>query len=746
MNTGLDEPFRGVIGRTIVDSTPWWPSLPAPPPGAPNVVVIVLDDYGFSHLGCFGSDIATPHIDRLAAGGLRYSNFHVTPMCSPTRASLLTGRNHHSVGVASIIDLANGFPNNRGFVSRNAGMLPEYLRSAGYNTMAIGKWHLAAPEYESAAGPYDHWPLGSGFERYYGFLGAFTDQWHPDLVEDNHRVVLEDRPRPAGYHLTTDLVDHAISYLRDQRSVAPSKPFFLYLALGAGHVPHQVPEDYVERYRGRYDRGWDVVREEWFARQRELGIVPPDAELPQRNPGDEPWESIPVADRAVYARMQEVFAGFLTHADAELGRLVDELTRLGDLDNTLILLLSDNGASHEGGLHGTANNLDKMNGVIASPHEIPIDLLGTEQTSGHYPQGWATVGNTPLKRWKRYTDGGGVRSPLIVHWPAGVAARGEVCAQFHHVTDLMPTVMDAAGIVPPPSLHGVEQMPVHGTSLRYTFDDPTAPTRKHVQYFELLGNRGIWLDGWKAVSRHDPARPLDDGSWELYHLDSDFSENRDLAVVHPGVLRRLIDRWWLDAEENGVFPIDDRFWERTLDRPADPGRVRRFVYYQGIQSVPSRAAPDVRGKNFSISASFHRGSERQEGVIIAQGGRFGGYSLFVQDNALVFESNCAGRRYVLRSGALPVGDLQVSFVFDVARGRGTGRLGVGGQTVASGEMRFLPLHAGFEPLDVGRDTQTPVSDAYACPFAFAGTLERVVVEVEVVPVAHESLAADLAAE
>lgn len=501
------EDFDGTIGVTVTESVPSWPVRPHPGPDAPNVVVILLDDTGFAQLGCYGSTLHTPNIDRLAADGLRYTNFHVTPLCSPTRAALLTGRNHHEVGMRSLANFSTGFPNMRGSISQHAATMAEVLRNEGYATFAIGKWHLCQLEDTSAAGPFDQWPCQRGFDRYYGFLDGETDQFHPELVYDNHHVETPERP---GYHLTEDLVDHAISFLHDSKSIRPDRPFFLYLATGAMHAPHQAPADYLARYRGAFDDGWDVARDEWFARQQELGLFPVGTQLAPRNPGVEAWPDLPESHQRLAARLQEAFAAFLDHTDVQIGRLVAALEHLGELDNTLIILLSDNGASQEGGKLGLMHEWKYFNFLPESPDDAmtKLDDIGSEHSHTNYPWGWAQAGNTPFKWYKQNTHEGGVHVPLIVHWPAGIGDPGGLRHQFHHVIDLAPTIYDLLSVTPPPVHRGYSQLPVTGISMRYTLEDLAAPSRRTVQYFEMMGHRAIYADGWKAVTRHGPGTPL----------------------------------------------------------------------------------------------------------------------------------------------------------------------------------------------------------------------------------------------
>ena len=492
--------FPGVIGRTADESQPAWPALMRAPKGAPNVLFIVLDDTGFGQLGCYGSPIETPNFDRLAAQGLRYNNMHTTALCSPSRSCVINGRNHHSNGMACITEAATGFPGYNALVPFENGFLSEMLLEHGYSTYMIGKWHLIPSSQETAAGPYARWPLGRGFERFYGFLGGDTSQWDPDLVYDNHQV---EPPRSAeeGYHLTEDLTDKAIEFIADAKQVDPDKPFYLHFCPGATHAPHHVPKEWADRYAGAFDDGWDAYREKTFARQKELGIVPQHAELSRHDPDVPAWESLSDDQRRLYARMMEVFAGFLAHTDHHFGRLLDYLESSGELDNTLIMVISDNGASSEGGPTGTTNEAQFFNNA-QEPFEdslAAIDEIGGPKHFNHYPWGWTFAGNTPFRRWKRETYRGGVSDPFIVSWPKGIAATGEVREQYAHAIDMVPTVLDVLGIEPPATIRGVPQSPLHGTSLAHTFDDSAAASRRTTQYFEMMGHRSIYHDGWRAV-------------------------------------------------------------------------------------------------------------------------------------------------------------------------------------------------------------------------------------------------------
>jgi arylsulfatase A-like enzyme len=737
MSKRKSEPWQGAIGRTYKESRPWWPEADEAPPESPNVVFIILDDVGFAQLGCYGAGIETPNMDRLARGGLRYTNFHTTALCSPTRACLLTGRNHHSVGTGIITELASGYPGYNGRIPKSAGTVAQILRENGYGTLAVGKWHNTPEEETSAAGPYNRWPLGMGFDRFYGFLGGDTSQWNPDLVYDNHRIQQPDRP---GYHLTEDIVDKSMEFIVDLRQIEPDKPFFLWMAFGACHAPHHAPREFIDKYKGRFDRGWDVEREEVLIRQKEMGIVPPETELAPRNPGIQAWNELSADQRRLYSRMQEVFAGFMDHTDHHIGRFLDFLEETRQLDNTLIVLLSDNGASQEGYWHGSLNENRFFNALPESLEEClaGIDELGGPRTFNHYPRGWAMAGNTPLKRYKQNIHGGGIRDALIIHWPKVLRPGGDIRTQYHHVTDIVPTLLEALGVEAPEEINGITQKPMEGVSMVYSFEDPEAPTRKEVQYYEMFGHRGIWHDGWKAVTYHSPrsAGNFDDDRWELYQTDRDFSEIHDLARVEPGRLRELVDRWWAEAGKYQVLPLDDRTGLRFTDYKPRPGKGRTsFTYYPGTSMIPEGVAVDTRNRSHSITAEVVIPEGGAEGVLLARGGRFGGYALYVQNNRLVYDHNFLGLAHYLVTSEveMPRGPANLRFVFSkTGEHRGQGSLFINGTKVGEGEIaRTVPIrHSISEGLEIGRDRTTPVSDTYQCPFPFSGVLKKVVVEVD----------------
>ncbi len=727
------EPFEGRIERFQKDSTPWWPTPAHPGEDAPNVVVILIDDLGFSHFGCFGSDLATPHIDRMAAGGLRYSNFHVTPLCSPTRAALLTGRNHHSVGVRSISNFSSGYPHMRGHVSNHAATMGEVLRESGYTTFAIGKWHLCPMENASSAGPFDQWPLQRGFDRFYGFLDGETDQFAPDLVYDNHRV---EPPKSVaeGYHLSEDLVDHALSFIHDARSIRPDRPFFTYLAFGAMHAPHQAPDSYLQKYRGVFDDGWDVARERWFARQKEMGIIAPETELAPRNPGVEPWDSLPENHRKLAARLQEAYAAFLEHTDDQIGRFMDELERLGELDNTLVLLMSDNGASQEGGPFGVLHEMKFFNFIMETPDEAVdrLEEIGGPNSHTNYPWGWAQAGNTPFKWYKQNTHEGGVHVPLIAHWPKGITAAGEIRHDFAYVTDIAPTIYESAGVTLPDVLRGYEQMPLAGRSLAPTFAGDEVGGEPRVQYFEMMGHRALYEDGWKIVTRHQFGSPFEDDVWELYNLREDPSECHDLAAQHPQRVEAMIERWWVEAEEYGVFPLDDRtielFGSRFRDRSPHPVD-RHYTYRPPLTPVPAQVSPSIAGRNWDLSATIHRNAG-EDGVLFATGNAASGVVVFIKDDELCFDYNIFGEHHEAKSSQMvPSGSSVVGVRFRREDAGGSVELVINDDVVGSLTVPFVMRMISSTGMSVGEDHGSQVSTRYQGSFPFEGKLERLDIEL-----------------
>lgn len=717
-------------GTTIQELTPNWPKARQHPSGAPNVVWVVLDDMGFAQLGCYGAAIETPSIDRLAKGGLRYTNFHVTAMCSPTRTCLLTGRNHHAAGMGYLADFDTGFDNARGAITPRAATLAEMLRAGGYSTYALGKWHLTPPAHMSPAGPFDHWPTQRGFDRFYGFLGGEEDQWAPELWYDQHFVP----PKSCeGYHLSEDLVERAEEFLGDHISAVPEKPFFLYLAFGACHAPHQAPQSYLDKYRGRFDHGWDIERERTLDRQKALGIVPADTRLALPNPGTSAWTDLGPDAQRVLARFQEVFAGFTEHTDAQIGRLVDWLDRRAKLHNTLFIILSDNGASGEGGEYGSVNEYRYFLGLPDTLEEnlAMIDKIGGPWAHNHYPAAWAQAGNTPLKFYKKYTYGGGVRAPLIVHWPKGLADKGKLRRQFQHAIDLAPTMLEVCGVEAPKTYRGVEQMPLHGSSIAYTFTAADAPSRHITQYFEMGGQRGIWHDGWKAVTNHRSGDAYEDDRWELYDVRNDFSETVDLATTEPDRLKSMIGLWWREAAAFGVTPLDDRAQARAFARDPEMGNRNRFVLYPGARLMTPVAGPNFAMRPFRIAAHIDERTAGEEGVLFAYGRRAAGFSLFVHDDSLVFDYNLAGRHTVVVSKSrLPTGRHVFGCALKVEGQSTTLDLTVDGATVASVSLpQTFPAGFGVLPSQCGLNTPSPVSERYEAPFRFAGRLDRVEIDL-----------------
>ena len=750
------------IGRTIADSEPSFAPRPRPPADAPNVVVILLDDLGFSQLGCFGSDLETPAIDKLAAEGVRANRFHVTALCSPTRACVLTGRNHHAVGMGFLTDVPIGYPGYTARIPPSAATMPRLLRDAGYATFAVGKWHLAPRWEQSASGPFTQWPLGLGFERYYGFLNGDTNQWTPALVRDNGFIEPPRRPE-EGYHLTEDLADQAIRMVQDQQQAAPNQPFFLYFAPGATHAPHQAPRAWIDRFAGRFDQGWEVWRDETFARQLATGIVPQSTTLPPRPPWVADWDELPADERALFARMMEVYAGFLAHTDAQIGRVLDFLDEIGVSDNTIVFALSDNGTSAEGGPIGSFNEhrfihdeLDDIADTIAH-----ADELGGFRAYNHYAWGWAWAGNTPHRLWKRFTWLGGVRTPLVVRWPQRITAQGEIRSQFCHAIDLLPTVLDAVGLDAPEIVDGVTQLPMDGVSLLPTFADADAAEPHTTQYFEMLGSRAIYHDGWKATTDHvgqqlsvevervGGSQDFDEDHWALFHLAEDFSEAHDVSAEHPEKVRALIERWWTEAGANQVLPLSDSFLGRISALEPSPNGMRwRAVLRPGGGPVSEDALPPL-GSGFLITARIDVPNGGADGVLCSLGDWSNGWACYLLDGRPVVAFALLGEVTRLAAdAAVPPGAHTVVVAYQRAKGRpgGTITLAVDSTVVAEAELsRHLPFRwqIGGGGLLVGRAGGFPVVDDYTPPAPFTGTLDTL--EIVVPALAPPDLRAELAA-
>lgn len=727
--------FGGRIGRTFAESEAWFAEPPHPGASAPNVVVVLLDDTGFAQLGCYGSSIETPNIDALAANGLQFTNFHVTPLCSPTRASLLTGRASHAVGMRAVSNFVTGFPHQLGHISDHAATVAEVLGGEGYATFCVGKWHLAPMDQGSAAGPFDQWPLGRGFHRFYGFLEGETDQFHPDLVCDNHHVDPPGGP-DDGYHLSEDLVDRLLAMISDSTAVRPDRPFLAYLPFGATHAPHQAPAAYLEKYRGAFDEGWDVMRERWHRRQLETGVLPPGTELAPRNPGVAAWTDLTDNQRALAARLQEAFAAFLDHTDAQVGRLVEGLRERDLLDDTILVVLADNGASQEGGANGVLHEMKYFNLIEEDPDSAVehLDDIGGPNSHTNYPWGWAQCGNTPFKWYKQNTHEGGTHVPLVVHWPGGIPAdqRGTKRHQFVDVSDIVPTVYDLVGVTPPAVYRGLEQLPVTGRSFAPLLADADAPATNTVQYFEMLGSRALVAGEWKAVCRHEKGADFDTEPWELYHLATDWSECHDLAAEHPDRLAELQARWWEEAERHGVLPLDDRtielFGARFRERSPHPPS-KRYVYRPPMSPLPAQASAAIASRNFDLTAQVTR-SPGDEGVLYASGTANAGLSAFVQHDRLVFDYNAFGDHLVVASDRpVPTGRSTLTVRFRLGAGRsGLVELLVDDEPAGTGEVPLVMFIMSSVGASVGFDHGSPVSRRYAAPFRFSGTLHELVIQ------------------
>ncbi|HET6809921.1 MAG TPA: arylsulfatase [Acidimicrobiales bacterium] len=746
-------PFGGRIGRDWRESEPWWPPEPTPPAGAPNVVLMVLDDVGFAQLGCYGSDIATPTIDRLAAGGVRLANFHTTALCSPTRACLLTGRNHHRSGMARVAELGVGFPGYWGRPPRENGYLSEILRANGYATYAVGKWHLTPDDETNMAAPRSTWPLGRGFDRWYGFHGGETHQFVPALYHDNHSV-RPPRELDQGYHLTTDLADRAIGFVSDLRAVDADRPFFLYFCTGACHSPHQPPAEWAARYRGAFDKGWDAWREEIFARQLSAGMIPAGTTLSPRPAWVPAWSELDADSRRVAARFMECFAGFLSHTDAEISRVLAFLADLGELDNTVVVLVSDNGASAEGGRDGSINDIRMQNIDPAGLAELVrrIDEIGGPLTHNNYPWGWTMAGNTPFRRWKREVHEGGVADPCIVSWPRRLTtAGGGIRHQFAHAIDVTPTILELVGIDPPAEIEGILQTELDGTSFAYLLEPDTeaAPGRHRTQYFEMFGSRAIYHEGWKAVTYHpvgpvygdglNPNAPFEDDRWELYNVVEDVSETRDLAGEEPERLSELVDMWWVEAGRNQVLPLDNRvLWALLHPKPSRRAGHDRARYFPGGAQVPECSAVSVRNRSHRLLVTLEVPADGPpDGVLLAQGLALGGWSLQFLAGRLRYVHNLYGKERHVVEAAAPVSGAagrhtaEMAFDKDPAGPGGTAVLRWDGEVVGQGPIptftpsRFNGVGVG---LTCGYEWGPPIGDGYRAPFRFNGTILEAVVE------------------
>jgi arylsulfatase A-like enzyme len=728
-----------------------------PPEGAPNVVIVLIDDMGYGAPSAFGGPCQMPTLERVAADGLAYNRFHTTAMCSPTRQALLTGRNHHTCGMGIITELATNAPGYTSVRPNSVAPIAEVLRLNGYSTAAFGKMHQTPVWEVSPAGPFDRWPTGEGFEKFYGFVGAETNQWAPGLYDG---TALVEPPDDPDYHLTPDLVDQAIAWVQSQHALVPDKPFFVYLSFGATHAPHHVPKEWSHKYAGKFDQGWDAVREATLANQKKLGLVPQEAELTARPQGVKPWDQLTADEQRVAARLMEVYAGFAEHTDYHAGRFLDALEGLGLLDNTLFIYIAgDNGASAEGTLLGTYNEMLSTNMVPDTPQNIlaHYDDLGTAQAYNHYPIGWAHAMNCPYQWTKAVASHwGGTRSGMALLWPEGIKAKGQVRSQFAHVIDIVPTVLECAGLPAPVMVHGVTQKPIEGTSLAYTFDDAKAQERHTTQYFELWGNRGIYHEGWSAVVLHrspigtGATQPWSQDVWELYDGATDWSQANNVADKYPDKLAELQDLFMIEGARYNVFPLDDRRAERMIPevagRPDLMGGRTSVTLYPGMVRLMENTVPNVKNKSHTISAELEVPSGGANGVIVAQGNRFGGWSLYVLDGRLKYCHNWLGvqRYYVAAPGRLPTGKVMVEYRFtydggDQPGAGGTGALYVGGKKVSEGRIdRTVPFQFSFdETLDVGCDLALPVTEEYPVgDNAFTGTIGSVTIDIGPSPTAY----------
>jgi arylsulfatase len=776
----MPTPFRGVINIDIRDSVPDWTpyAQPVPPPDAPNILYIVLDDVGYSAMEPFGGLIETPNIQRIADRGLMYTNFHTTALCSPTRSCLLTGRNHTTNSMGSITEAAEGYPSLSGHVPFECGYLSEVLADRGWNTYAIGKWHLTPEDEMNMASTKRQWPLGRGFDRFYGFLGAETNQWYPDLMHDNHPVEQPASPED-GYHLTVDLTDRALACVQDAKAVAPDKPFLLYYAPGACHAPHHVPREWADKYRGKFDMGYEQHRELVFSRQKMLGIIPENAELSPINPYIDrtsksgkpwpeldtvrPWDTLNADEKRLFARMAEVYAGFLSHADHQIGRLLDHLEHSGELDNTMIVLVSDNGASGEGGPNGSVNESKFFNGLPDTIEEaLPfLDDLGSTRTYNHYPTGWAWAFNTPFKLWKRYSNyEGGTADPMIVSWPSRITQRG-YRRQYTHAVDIVPTMYQCLGIEPPETLRGYTQIPLEGISFRATFDHADATTGKHTQFYSMGGTRAIWHDGWKAAaitpSAPDTWADYANQQWELFDTVADPSECHDLADKHPDQLQELIALWWAEAGRYQALPLENRNAVEILgaQRPQLAKDRNRYVYYPGSAEVPESVAPNIRNRSYTLAVEVDIDTTDAHGVLFAHGSRFGGHSLYVKDGMLTYVYNFVGlvKQTVMADTPISTGGTVFSASFertnDTMPAEGTLSLYIGERKVGERVIKTQPgkFSIAGEGLNIGKDGGEPVTDDYPgqAPWPFVGgTIVRAAVDVSGTPfvdLAQEAAAA-----
>ncbi|WP_114757624.1 arylsulfatase [Flavobacterium sp. AG291] len=744
------EQFKGVIELDVRNSkSDWAPyTLKSAPEGAPNILFVLYDDTGQAAWSPYGGAINMPTLQKLADNGLIYTQWHTTALCSPTRSTLLTGRNHHLTGNAAITEAADGFPGAHGRIPKQCATIGQVLQANGWSTFWIGKNHNV-PEQDVASGASrTQWPTQMGFDRYYGFLGGETNQWYPDLVEDNHFTEQPYGPED-GYHLSKDLADKAIQYIQDQKATNPSKPWYMWFCPGANHAPHHAPQEFIDKYKGKFDQGYDAYRKWVVPRMIAKGVVPADTKLTDfnplppniSNPGDfvKPWDKLSADEKKLFSKLAEVYAGFSEYTDYQVGRIVEYLEKTGQLENTVVIYAADNGASGEGSPNGSVNENKFFNGY---PDELSenlkyLDKLGGPDTYEHYPTGWAAAFSAPYKMFKRYSEyAGGTCDPLIISWPKGIKAKGQVRNQYHHSTDIVPTILDICGLKMPTEFNGVGQYPLSGVSMRYSFDaQPNTPTQKHVQYYAMLGSRAIWKDGWKAVALHAPLTGkgnFDKDEWELYHVDVDRSESKNLAKQNPDKLKELIAAWMDEADKNLVLPLDDRSAIEVLgtERPSQEKPRTRYIYYPNTAPVPEGVAANVRGRSYKIVADVDI-KNNASGVLFAHGSRFGGHSLFIKDNKLHYVYNFLGIRpeqAFVSSTTLTPGKHALGFEFvrestgEHGEQIGKGYLYIDGKKVAEGPMRTQPgkFTLSGDGLCVGFDSGDAVSSQYTSPGTFKG--------------------------
>jgi arylsulfatase len=758
-----DSPFQGAANRTLAGSRPAFPRTVTPPRDAPNVLLILVDDAGFGNASTFGGPCQTPNLTKLADRGLKYNRFHVTALCSPTRAALLAGRNHHAVGFGSIAEFSGGWPGYNSTWPKNAASVGRILQGNGYSTAAFGKWHLTPDDQQGPAGPFDRWPNALGFDYFWGFLGGASGQYDTVVTENN---TIAGVPKGKDYYFPTDMANRTINWIRDQKAQSPDRPFFIYYAPGASHAPHHVPTEWADKYKGKFDQGWDKLREETFARQKRLGVIPENATLTPRDPAFPSWDSLPAEQKRLCARQMEVFAGFQENCDHEIGRVVSAVEELGLADNTLILYIwGDNGSSMEGAETGTFNEMTTLNGIELPP-DVQLKLIekhggigtwGGPDSQPHFASAWAWAGNTPFQWGKQVASHlGGTRDPMVVSWPKRIKDRGGLRTQFTHVIDVAPTILEAAGIPQPKAVDGIAQMPMHGTSFVYTFDDAKAPSRHTQQYFEIFGNRAMYKDGWIACSRIDripwkldiaQLKKVGPGSgwdpdkdrWELYNLDEDFSQANDLAARHPEKLAELKKLFWEEAEKYHVTPLMAGLAAFYGFLPPTAERTK-FTYYPGTENISSGMIPQIFNRSFTITADLELPGDGAEGVIVAEADSMGGFSLYMQDGKLHYTYGLVGIRLdtLTSSEKVPTGKVRVRYAFTAEKpGKpgtgGKGQLFINDRPVGENNLpNTVPLRfSSYSGMDIGKDNGDVVSPTYKskAPFAFTGKIGKVVFDL-----------------